>query len=555
MHARLSGTAVVRRPPGWGGTVGAVTFFCLSLTPSLLPRPWWLQAAVAAITATIGYALGALIGWAVRALGGRPSRHVALIGWVVMLVLGVAAIVAVTARSVSWQDGLRRLMEMNPHVSWWQWTLMPIVAFLLCALFIVIGRSVRLATRSAARGLTRFVNPRLAAAATVVLVAVVIVGLVQGFLVRGVLNVAENGAALTDRGTSAGIVRPTLPTVSGSAQSLVSWSSLGAKGRDFIGKTPSRVQLSAFAHAPAMDPIRVYVGLASASTLEERADLAVAELERTGAFHRKALVVFATTGTGWVNENLAKPLEYMYDGDSALVAMQYSYLPSWISFLTEGEAHDAGVALFDAVYEHWSTLPADARPKLMVSGESLGSYATEEAFNGQLSEVLARSDGAVLIGPTPRNPMWGDITTQRDTGSPVWRPVYRDGVAVRFAHRVTDLAVPATPWHTPRVVYLENGSDPVTWWVPDLIWQKPAWLDTPRAPDVSGGMNWYPMITFWQVTCDLAAADSVPAGFGHGFGTLPAAAWAAVAEPEGWTAADTDRLQQLLAEEARRNTL
>jgi uncharacterized membrane protein len=68
-------------------------------------------------------------------------------------------------------------------------------------------------------------------------------------------------------------------------------------------------------------------------------------------------------------------------------------------------------------------------------------------------------------------------------------------------------------------------------------------------------MGWYPLVTFWQVTCDLAAADSVPEGFGHRFGTLPTAAWAAVAEPPGWTAADTVRLQQLLAEEAQRKTL
>ncbi len=85
--------------------------------------------------------------------------------------------------------------------------------------------------------------------------------------------------------------------------------------------------------------------------------------------------------------------------------MQYSYLPSWISFLTEGHAGDTGIVLFDAVYAHWSALPVNARPRLMVSGESLGSYASEEGFGGQLSEVLSRSNGAVLIGPTPQNPV------------------------------------------------------------------------------------------------------------------------------------------------------
>ncbi|MFD0331834.1 alpha/beta-hydrolase family protein [Streptacidiphilus monticola] len=295
-----------------------------------------------------------------------------------------------------------------------------------------------------------------------------------------------------------------------------------------------------------MDPIRVYVGLKSAPTLHERAELAVRELERTGAFRRKVLVVFGTTGSGWVNENLAKPLEYMYGGDSALVTVQYSYLPSWISFLTESEAADAGRSLFDAVYAHWSTLPAAQRPKLYVSGESLGSFASEKAFDGKLSEMVARSDGALLVGPTLQNPMWEQIGRDRDPGSQLWLPVYQDGRSVRFARRAPDLQSPPAPWPSPRIVYLQNGSDPVTWWSPDLLGSSPAWLDRPRAPDVSPDMQWYPLVTFWQVTCDLAGADGVPVGYGHRFGTLPVAAWAAVSQPPGWTAADTTRLERRL---------
>jgi Predicted membrane protein len=35
---------------------------------------------------------------------------------------------------------------------------------------------------------------------------------------------------------------------------------------------------------------------------------------------------------GGLGPQLANPLEYMYNGDTAIVAMQYSYLPSWLSF-------------------------------------------------------------------------------------------------------------------------------------------------------------------------------------------------------------------------------
>src|SRR6266540_2982148 len=129
--------------------------------------------------------------------------------------------------------------------------------------------------------------------------------------------------------------------------------------------------------------VRVYAGLASAPSLADRATLAVRELVRTGAFSRKVLCVVFTTGTGWVDPRAASSLEYMYNGDSALVGMQYSTLPSWISFAVEREKSTAAAReLFNRVYAQWSTLPPGQRPKLLVFGESLGSYGGEGAFSG-----------------------------------------------------------------------------------------------------------------------------------------------------------------------------
>ena len=44
-----------------------------------------------------------------------------------------------------------------------------------------------------------------------------------------------------------------------------------------------------------------------------------AELERTGGLERKVVAVATTTGTGWINEAEAAALEYMYNGDTAIV--------------------------------------------------------------------------------------------------------------------------------------------------------------------------------------------------------------------------------------------
>ncbi|WP_264001364.1 alpha/beta-hydrolase family protein, partial [Mycolicibacterium gadium] len=113
---------------------------------------------------------------------------------------------------------------------------------------------------------------------------------------------------------------------------------------------PSVEQLTKFNGTPAVEPIRAYAGKNSANGIKASAELAARELERAGGFKRKVIAVATTTGTGWINEAEASALEYMYNGDTAIVSMQYSFLPSWLSFLVDKEnARQAGQALFEAV--------------------------------------------------------------------------------------------------------------------------------------------------------------------------------------------------------------
>ena len=62
-----------RRRLCFGGLAGALVFFCLSLTPSLLPRGVMLQGVISGITAVIGYGVGSGASAAVRKLR-PPSR-------------------------------------------------------------------------------------------------------------------------------------------------------------------------------------------------------------------------------------------------------------------------------------------------------------------------------------------------------------------------------------------------------------------------------------------------------------------------------------------------
>ena len=100
------------------------------------------------------------------------------------------------------------------------------------------------------------------------------------------------------------------------------------------------------------------------------------------------------------------------------------------------------------------------------------------------------------------------------------------------------------------MVYLRHGSDPVTLWTPRLAFSRPDWLEEPRAPDVSPDMFWIPVVTFWQVTADLAANYGVPAGHGHRYVQIYADGFASVVAPEGWTHADSTRLRAQLKRNA-----
>jgi len=347
--------------------------------------------------------------------------------------------------------------------------------------------------------------------------------------------------------TEPGLEQPSQPQVSGSPESLISWSSLGLKGRTFVATAPSVAVLESFHGVPGQVPIRIYAGLDSAPTVQQRAELAVADLLRAGGFERAVLVVITTTGTGWVDENGPVPMEYLANGDSALIAMQYSYLPSVFSFLADShKAREAGRALYDAVYLEWSRLPEDQRPLLLSFGESLGSYGAEAAFPSAQA-FRERCQGALLVGPPNVNPIRTEAVAHRDPGSSEVLPIVEEGRTVRFAWKASDLDLPRGQWEYPRAVYLQNPSDPIVWWSPKLMFHKPDWLREKRGGDVLQAMTWFPIITFLQTSTDYLQARA-PDGHGHRYGTLPVDAWVKIASPEGWSDQDTERLKAFLEE-------
>jgi uncharacterized membrane protein len=96
------------------------------------------------------------------------------------------------------------------------------------------------------------------------------------------------------------------------------------------------------------------------------------------------------------------------------------------------------------------------------------------------------------------------------------------------------------------VLYLVHPSDPIIWWSSDLLLQRPDWLREPRGSDVLRAMVWIPFVTFWQVTADMPLGLEVPPGYGHKYTGEHVDGWAAILQPEDWSAQKAARLRALV---------
>lgn len=534
-----------------GGLLMAALFVWESMRPTLLPRPWLFQGVITGISAAIGYGVGALGSVLVAQVRNRrgttgplPTQRVRPFAWAA---LGATTLVG-AALWPGWQDAQRELVEMDGVA---RASALPVllVAVVVVLLFLAIGRllghGIVLLDRWLARRVPRLVAHAMTAATGLVLVVL----FVTDVIVDPVISVANASFGTLDDTTEEGIVQPTAPEISGSPDSLAPWDTLGFQGRSFVGRTSTLEELEATA-APGVDvvqPIRAYVGLQTADEVDERAALALEELERTGAFDRSVLVIATVTGTGWINPVAAEALEHLHHGDTAIVGMQYSYLPSWISFIVDKDkAAAAGRALIGAVQERWAELPEDDRPLLVAFGESLGSFGSEHAFveddaAASVARITDLVDRALWIGPTGSNPIRSQLIAGRQPGSPAWLPEVDE--AVTFVNTRTQLEEPGSA----VVLYRQHPSDPVGWWEPATLWREPAWLEGERGYDIPDRAQWFPFVTWLQTTFDLIEGFSAPAGYGHNYDDGWVQAWAAIAPPAGWTGADTEALAEALA--------
>jgi uncharacterized membrane protein len=526
------------------GLILGTLFFAASLTPSLVPRIPLVQGVLSGLCLGAGYGLGV----AIRALwlglqlpvpDGRSLRT----GQIASIAVCAPVLALALWKSSEWQDRLRGLMGLPPTEGTHGLTIAA-VALVVFVLLVLIGRLFLSVARSLSSRLGRRVPGPIAVILAIAVTAILFWMIGNGVIVRQALAVLDRSYARFDALFEEASPQPADALKTGSAASLIAWEGIGRAGREMIAAGPDAAKIAAMTGGPAQDPLRVYVGLNSAETPQERAQLALAELIRIGAFDRTNLVIATPTGTGWIDPESQPALEYALRGDVATVSVQYSYLASWLALMVDPEyGIETARAVFDAVYGHWRQLPRDARPRLYLHGLSLGSFNSD--LSHDLYQVIGDPyQGAFWVGPPFPSRTWTNVTRMRNPGTPAWLPEFRDGSVIRFTSQTNKLGSAPAPWGPYRIIYLQYASDAVSFFDPNALWRRPAWLEPPLGPDVSPDFFWLPVVTFLQLGVDIMLATQTPLGHGHVYKfDHYLDGWISLTDAPGWTPETLDALK------------
>lgn len=302
---------------------------------------------------------------------------------------------------------------------------------------------------------------------------------------------------------------PDDPFVSGGSVSMVPYATLSREGRRHV-VTRTRAQFieRVMGEMARAEPVRVYVGLGSAPTIEQRVALALDDVERLGALDRRLLLLVSPTGTGYVNYAAVEAVEYLSLGDVATVTMQYSLRPSFLSLDEVDVGRAQNRALWTALRDRIAALPAGRQPRVLMFGESLGAHTSQDAVlhggTAGLSDLGV--ERALWIG-TPLGSGWArELRSSSATA--------RDRALVGEFDSYDDLlALPAQKRAALRYVMITHTEDGVPKFGPPLAVQAPDWLTGgTRAPGIPATMRWAPITTFLQVFVDMLNGSDVTPG-------------------------------------------
>jgi uncharacterized membrane protein len=307
---------------------------------------------------------------------------------------------------------------------------------------------------------------------------------------------------------------PASPLLSGSSESLLPFADLGQQGRRFVTDVATPELIGEVMGEPAVaQPIRTYVGFNSEPLYQTgRAELALAELDRAGAFERSYLLLISPTGTGWVDQTLIEAAEFLTRGDIATCCIQYARYPSFLSLQKVALGRRQFRLLLWGVKQRLAGLPPEARPRVLVFGESLGAWTSSDVIMYQGIDGFDHYgiDRALWVG-LPWLAKWSRSGMTRGSGTLVPR-----GTVGVFDRQEQLAALGEEERARLRAVVLSHDNDPIAVFGPDLLVQRPAWLaNGRRGRGVPEQMRWRPLVTFFQTGMDaMNAMLRVPGEFG-----------------------------------------
>ena len=317
-----------------------------------------------------------------------------------------------------------------------------------------------------------------------------------------------------------GYARPPVdPLLSGSPDSYLPFEDLGQQGRRFVTDvvTPTLID-EVLGEQAVAQPIRTYVGFNSEPVYSTgRAELALAELDRTGAFDRSYLLLVCPTGTGWIDHTMIEAAEILARGDIATCCIQYGRFPSFLSLQKVAAGRSQFRLLLWGIKQRLQERSPADRPSLLVFGESLGAWASSDVvmYQGIAGFDHYGVDRALWVG-LPGLAKWSRSGMARGASDLV-----PDGEVAVFDRHEQLAALDEADRKRLRAVILSHDDDPIARLSPDLLIARPDWLDGTRGRGVPDGMRWTPMVTFVQVLIDAAnAMVTVPGqfkSFGHDY--------------------------------------
>jgi hypothetical protein len=313
---------------------------------------------------------------------------------------------------------------------------------------------------------------------------------------------------------------PASPLVSGSPESLLPFADLGQQGRRYVTDVVTPELIEQVMGEPAVaHPIRAYVGFNSEPLYQTgRAELALAELERTGAFDRSVLLLISPTGTGWVDHTLIEAAEFLTRGDIATCCIQYARYPSFLSVQKVALGRGQFRLLLWGVTQRLAGLPPERRPRVLVFGESMGAWTSSDVvmFQGIDGFDHYGIDRALWVG-LPWLSKWSRSGMAR--GSHTLVP---PGTVKVFDRHDQLRELTDEQRARLRAVVVSHDNDPIAVLGPDLLVQRPPWLaDDQRGRGVPHTMRWQPVGTFIQTGMDAMNAMLLTPGefasFGHDY--------------------------------------